>query len=524
MRETRTVAAAAVVTVLLGLAACTGRAGQAGRHASGPPAGKAPSGGPSSSAAGARIAGLAPDANWRISARAAGGIAGYADTTSVAAGQPVRLFVSTGAPRFRVRVFRMGWYGRAEAAVVRISAWLPGRRQPGPVFDPAATRTATARWRVSATLATAGWPPGDYLLRLEAADGHESFVPLTVRAASAAGRVVLINAVTTWQAYNLWGCCDLYQGGDGSFASRSRAVSFDRPYAAEDGAGKFLVDELPVLVEAERLRLPLAYVTDVDLERDPHVLDGARAAISLGHDEYWSPAMRAGLTAAVARGTNLASLGANAIFRRIRFAPTAVGPDRLEINYKVADEDPLYGRNDAEVTANWPAPPAAHPESVLLGDQYACLLGTRVPGVVVDPGNWLFHGVAVRAGETLPGLIGPETDAIQTGFPTPRPIEVLLHSPTNCPGGAPSAADASYYVARSGAGVFDAGSMAWACAVGRPCRYRVSGPTHAIVRAVTDNLLVAFARGPAGVMHPAHDNLHRVGISAVATVHPQWPQ
>jgi hypothetical protein len=326
--------------------------------------------------------------------------------------------------------------------------------------------------------------------------------------------LVLINPVTTWQAYNRWGCCDLYEGADGTFATRSRAVSFDRPYLQEYGAGEFLHGDLPVVAEAERLGLSLDYVTDTDLQTVPHLLAGARAVVSMGHDEYWSPAMRAALTAARDAGTNLAFLGANAIFRRIRLASTSIGPTRLEINYKVATEDPLYGRDNAAVTANWPAPPAADPESRLLGSQYGCLLvgSTPASGVVADPTNWLFRGVRVRAGEQLPGLVGPEIDAVQPSYPTPRPIQVLLHSPARCPSGSPTHADASYYVARSGAAVFDAGSIDWACAVSTNCHGQVPDRTGGVVRTVTDNLLRAFARGPAGRTHPAHDNLTALGI------------
>ena len=190
---------------------------------------------------------------------------------------------------------------------------------------------------------------------------------------SARGKVVLISPVTTWQAYDTWGCCDLYQGSDGSFDTRSRAVSFDRPYAMEDGAGEFLRGQLGVVAEAERLRLPLDYVTDIDLQTIPHLLAGARAVVSMGHDEYWSPRMRAALTAARDAGTNLAFLGANAIFRRIRFGRAHLGPDRLIVNYKAAEEDPLYGHDNAAVTADWPTLPDARPESSLLGAQYACL-------------------------------------------------------------------------------------------------------------------------------------------------------
>jgi hypothetical protein len=221
--------------------------------------------------------------------------------------------------------------------------------------------------------------------------------------------------------------------------------------------------------------------------------------------------MRATLTAARGDGTNIAFLGANGIFRRIRLAPTALGPDRLEINYKIASEDPLNGRDNAQVTADWPAPPDPQPESALLGDQYGCFPGrVRVAGVVVAPQSWLFAGAHVTAGERLPGLVGPETDAVQLSYPTPRPLQIVLHSPTQCPGDVPPYADASYYVARSGAGVFDAGTIDWVCALGGGCYAR--GPTTRVVRTVTDNLLRAFAQPRAGARQPAQDNLKQVGV------------
>jgi hypothetical protein len=156
------------------------------------------------------------------------------------------------------------------------------------------------------------------------------------------------------------------------------------------------------------------------------------------------------------------------------------------------------------------------PESRLLGAQYGCLLlhdSTREPGVVAHPHSWLFAGLHVTTGEQLPGLIGPETDAVQLGFPTPRPIEVLLHSPNHCPADIPAHADASYYVADSGAAVFDAGTISWACAVRGNCHGRIPAATGRIVRTVTDTLLRAFARGLAGPAHPARDNLAAIAIT-----------
>src|SRR5437879_4058030 len=88
-----------------------------------------------------------------------------------------------------------------------------GQHGSGRVQRPArispATRMVTAPGRPSLTVSTAGWPPGAYLLRLHAASGAQRYVPVTVRSPSAAGKVVLVLGVTTWQAYNRWGGYDL---------------------------------------------------------------------------------------------------------------------------------------------------------------------------------------------------------------------------------------------------------------------------------------------------------------------------
>ena len=121
---------------------------------------------------------------------------------------------------------------------------------------------------------------------------------------------MLINAVTTYQAYNAWGGYSLYGGPGNNVGTRAQAVSFDRPYD-NNGARIITNYEQSLIAEAERADLPLAYLTGVDLEHSTHVLDGARGLVSLGHDEYWSTAMRQRVTAARDHGTNLAFMGAN---------------------------------------------------------------------------------------------------------------------------------------------------------------------------------------------------------------------
>lgn len=430
-------------------------------------------------------------------------IEGYADDAGVTAGTPVRLYVSTTARRFRVRAYRFGWYGGALARSVWTSQPIPGRRQ-----RPAVERArgmVVAPWRPVTTVPTAGWPPGSYLLVLDAGRVGERYVPLVVESPSVAGRIVLVQSTTSYQAYNTWGGRNLYHGPDGSFGTRARAVSFDRPYGAENGAAGFFQQEQPLVSLAERLRLPLAYRTSIDLDRDPHALDGAAAVISEGHDEYWSPAMRRTLTRARDHGANLAFLGANAIYRRIRFESSSLGADRIEVNYKVPQEDPLYGRDDKSVTGDWPAPPNADPESTLVGESYGCDTGT-VSAMSVT-GGWIWAGTGVRRGGSLSGLVGVEVDHVDPSQPAPRPLAVFARSPVRCAYGATISSEATSYVARSRAEVLDVGTEHWVCALrAGACVRHLPGPdarTRHVVRVATSNILRTFSRPRAGRHHPS---------------------
>lgn len=449
-------------------------------------------------------------AQWQITDPGpAHAIEGYADHVSARPGEPVRLFVSTDAPHFTATAFRIGDYPPTGGARVWSSAPQSGRRQVTAVVQEP-RHTVVAPWQPSLTVDTAGWPPGDYVIRLDASTGPQQFVPLTVATPDNTGRIVIVNAVTTWQAYNRWGGYSLYTSPDGKPADRGRAVSFDRPYQADTmrGAGDFLFFEQPLVRFAERSGLPLGYATDVDLSADPHLLDGARAVVTLGHDEYWSQEMRDNATAARDRGVNLAFLGGNEIYRHIRFEPSDLGPNRVEVDYKSFDEDPIHTTDPAAATAQWRSPPVPRPESVLLGNFYQCN-PVHADMVTADPDNWLLSGI-VTAGQVLPGLIGNEYERVDLRVPTPRPIEVLFHSPVTCQG-RPDVADATYYTTASGAGVFSAGTQYWICGLEPGCQGHDSS---AVIGAITTRLLTTFAQGPAGRAHPARDNLAQLGITA----------
>ncbi|MFF2507773.1 N,N-dimethylformamidase beta subunit family domain-containing protein [Streptomyces sp. NPDC058067] len=453
--------------------------------------------------------------DWRI--RSVGppdAIEGYADKVSVLPGEAFGLYVSTTAPGFRVSAYRIGWYGGAQARLVWRSGRVAGRHQHPPRLK-GGTRTVQADWERTTAVPTGGWPEGAYLLRLDAESGHQRYVPVIVRSASASGKTLLVHAVATWQAYNRWGDYSLYEGKDGGYGSRSLAVSFDRPYD-KNGAEKFLVYERAAVVLAERLGIPLAYTTGVDIHRAPSVLRGATAVVSLGHDEYWTPEQRRYVTRARDAGTNLVFLGANTCFRRVRLEPLETGSVRTVVCYKSDYKDDPYLVNHPTMPTNdFRSPPAAQPESSLTGVLYEGY-PTDAPYVVHGADHWIFAGTGVKRRDSFDHLVGVEYDRVTPQAPTPPgPMEIVAHSPLVCKGRS-SHSDSAYYTVPSGAGVFATGTMRWVEALMAGTRenggnHGMDARTGAFVTRATENVLRAFAAGPAAKgMPPARDNVRSV--------------
>jgi hypothetical protein len=460
----------------------------------------------------------APGWNHGVDSGGDHGIEGFADQVAVASGQSFKLYVNTAAPQFTATAFRIGFYGGTEARQVWKSLPTAGVAQPAAAVR-AEVNTVSTAWQPSLTVATTGWPEGSYLIRLDAVGAAAGkvkgarFVPVTVRSTSTAGKVVLINAVTTWQAYNEYGGYDLYSGGPkNDYGHRARIVSFDRPYDTT-GADRFQTYEQSSIVFTEKLAaqhgFQVAYATDLDLHENPGLFQGARAIITLGHDEYWSTQMRQTVMQARDAGTNVAFLGANAVFRHIRFQDSPLGKDRIQVDYKDAAEDPMHVTDPAESTQDWRNPPDPRPENVLTGVYYECN-PANANMVVYDPGSWLLAGTGARAGQSFKGLIGVEYDRVVGDASTPHPIQAITHSPITCRNKA-SYADAAYYTVPSGAGVFSSGTMRWNCAlVSGGCTDKMDVAAHVFAQQVTANVLLAFAAGPAGQAHPAVDNTARL--------------
>ncbi|MBV9830087.1 MAG: hypothetical protein JOZ82_00710 [Marmoricola sp.] len=334
-----------------------------------------------------------------------------------------------------------------------------------------------------------------------ASTGFEAYVPLAISSPGTAGRVVLVMPTMTWQAYNGWGGYDLYGG---THTYKGHAVSYDRPYEAP-GASEFLYNVLGTVVLGEQLGIPLAYETDVEIATRPGLLDAASGYVSLGHDEYWTVPERRNVTQARDRGTNLAFLSSNSVYWRVRLEGDRAGSNRLVVGYKEdASSDPVRLTDPATTTARWRDPPHPVPENSLTGTLYECY-PVDEPYRVASPSWWGFRGTRAQKGTEVAHLVAEEADRVYPVPSTPRPLQVLSNVSYPCMGVLTSA-QSTYYTTPSGAGVINFGTQRWSCAVKPRCA-PLSVETTSFVRTVTSNVLHAFASGPVGRSHPAHDNV-----------------
>ena len=436
---------------------------------------------------------------WKITADdAKSQVEGYADTTSARAGDSVTLFVASTSPSWHAEAFRMGFYGGAGGRLIWASGEQHTEWQRYAKIDQK-TGLAEAGWDPSLRIPIdATWPPGAYLVKLTSGQGAH-YVPLTIRDDAASPSLLIVNAVTTWQAYNEWGACSAYKCPYVKGLARANKISFDRPYAHayNKGSADFLDHERPLIAYAEELGLDLAYATSIDLDAHPELAARHRAVITLGHDEYYTAAMRQALVDARAAGVNLAFLGANAVYRQIRLEPSTDGrARRVLVNYR-SKADPIAATDPKLVTVEWHQ--LGLPPQQLTGMAYQC---ADVAGdiVLTNTANWVFAGAGASDGMVLRSLAGNEIDRVISDRETPPNVEIIGRMKVQC-GKNVSTGNMAYYSTGSGAGVFSSGTIWWIC--GLDAEYCSVPANTPVVRAITANVLRTFAEGPAGTTHPS---------------------
>ena len=455
----------------------------------------------------------AGDGTWMSGPAApAGTMEGYASATSVNVGETLSVFVSAVSPTYSAKVYRMGFYQGLGARLIETVVKLKGAVRTTP--SPDQYGTVDCNWPVSFRVTIGpNYPPGQYLIRLEAASGEYSFVPFLVRDDSSTSTFVYMSSVTTWQAYNNWGGFSLYEGADqlgtGNLNNTVRAVrvSFNRPYDRNfaNGAADFIGNEFPLLFLAEKMSLDLTYFTDVDLHERGQLLKNHRALLSLGHDEYYSPAMRAAVTNALDAGVNVAFFGANFCYRKIRFEPSVNGLNRLMVNYR-STADPINAVDPSLTTVNWSQPPSNMPESTFSGTLYGGVNGTGSL-VVEDASSWLWRGTGLANGSVLAGALGAEFNRYDPYSANPPNVQILGHSAV-----VDGTSDVTYVAEPGRGGVFCSGTGQWIFHLSNSPLLGnrwIPGPLAGVtgpLTIATENILDLFAKGPAGTTAPSVDN------------------
>ncbi|MBX3013791.1 MAG: hypothetical protein KF832_19875 [Caldilineaceae bacterium] len=391
-------------------------------------------------------------------------VEGYPGRQSYLPGEEVTLHCSARTPTFAAEIARIG----KERIVVWRRDQLPGREQP----TPADAYAKGCGWPVTFALRIpTDWPSGFYEVTFQAhgvtgpaATSHACFVVRTAHPGRTASRLLVLST-NTYQAYNKWGGHCLYTGATQVSFQRPLERGFvTRPAAAYDGrvasiepagdpehhrllaylktnqyplwcaSGGWHNWERRFVQWAERNGLALDYAVNSDLELRPTVLDGYKLLLSVGHDEYWSWAMRDTIDAFVEAGGNHAIFSGNTSFWQVRLADE--GQTMVCYKGQAHLKDPVMGTAEqARLTSFWSSPLIGRPESTTIGLSFTHGGYARVGGgtprssgayTVYRPEHWAFAGTDLHYGDAL-GLgayvVGYEVDGcaltLDNGLPVP---------------------------------------------------------------------------------------------------------
>ncbi|HEY3181416.1 MAG TPA: N,N-dimethylformamidase beta subunit family domain-containing protein, partial [Gaiellaceae bacterium] len=305
-----------------------------------------------------------------------GGIEGFSTASSVNRGGSFGVKMQTAAATTAsIQIYRSGYYGGTGGRLISTVRGLPVGPQAACASSPTTTGLYDcSNWTTAATITTStSWESGVYLVRIVRDDNNLDYeFPVVVRNDLSHSPVLYGVPFTTYQAYNNYGGKSLYgynSSGPVTIANSVRAVkvSYDRPYAQPRDTtipNWYTRADYPMVYWLEKSGYDTTYASTDDLESSPTWPRNHKAFISGAHDEYYSAAMRASLTATRDAGTNLFFAGANAVYWKIRFENSG----RTEVCYKTTESGPA---DPVSPTTFWRDPNGANqPENALIGQMY----------------------------------------------------------------------------------------------------------------------------------------------------------
>ncbi|MEZ5403125.1 MAG: DUF6605 domain-containing protein [Bryobacteraceae bacterium] len=402
-------------------------------------------------------------------------IEGYCSHQSVEAGDTLHIFVSTDpARRFKIDIFRMGYYGGAGARRMTVLGPIGGKKQPAPVAGD--KRLRECRWEPSAELRIpADWPSGVYLGLLqcvaEARSEHpwQSYVIFVVRDRRKAGVVFQVSD-NTWAAYNRWpDDYSLYTDPRHPWAP-GVAASFDRPYGKYPqifdhplsvGSGEFLLWEFPLAYWLEQHGYDVTYASNSDMT-DPGQFLRGRIFMSVGHDEYWDPRQYDGALASVKAGVTHLYLSGNAVMGVTPYQPSHDGRPK-----RILSREGVFGGVYGDF-GSWfkePFPMEGPKANRLIGAHSIYPFNGGGDWICSNPRHWIFSGTEMKRGEAIPGLVGWEFHGDPADIPG---LEVVAKGDALRGGSTPVEWTATIYPGDRGNFVFNAATIWWAQGLSSP--------------------------------------------------------
>jgi len=436
-------------------------------------------------------------------------IKGYASATSVNLGESITFYVTVNpAQQYTMDVYRMGWYQGLGGRLMQSIGPLQGVAQPACPVD-SSTGLIECDWTASYTLSVPPtWTSGVFIVQLTNAQGSQNYITFVVRDDARVADIMFQQAVNTYQAYNNYpddsttgkSLYDFNSYGASTVAGtdtrRAVKVSWNRPYD-DHGGGQFLTWDYYFVRWLERSGYDVKYSTDVDTHENSGRLLNSKVFLSGAHNEYWSKEMYDGVQQARDAGVHLGFFGADAVYWQVRFEPSPLtgAADRVLVGYKNRTIDPVQGPT---TTILWRDLFLNRPEQQLIGVQYAGgqlpVSGPNAPYVVANSSSWVYAGTGLADGDSIPGIVGYETDSSMSSAPLPTSVagtyQVLSQSPFTEPDGKTMIANSSIYQAPSGAWVFGAGTVSWSWGLD------LANVVDPRIQRITANLLQQFGASP----------------------------
>jgi hypothetical protein len=440
-------------------------------------------------------------------------IEGYCSHQSIEAGDTLRIMVSANpASRYRIEIFRMGFYGGRGARLMTTLSPLEAKPQPDPPVGP--NRLRECAWEPSAEIKIPeDWISGVYLGRLtripENANTHawQSYVVFIVRDRRKADLLFQCSD-NTWQAYNRWpDNYSLYTDPRHSWAP-GVAVSFDRPYAKycqifdhplSVGSGEFLLWEFPLCYWLEMKGYDVTYCSNSDM-LDPTQTARAKVFVSVGHDEYWDPRQYENAINAIHGSMTQLYFSANDICGISPFEPSAAG----QPNRRISRQGRYGGATEIENREfyKYPFPMTGPNEARILGARSPYPFNGGGDWIVAKPDHWIFTGTGVRKGDSIPGLVGWEFHGDPADIPG---LEIVAEGIALSGGVRPVRWVSTIYPGPRRNFVFNASTIWWAQGLASPPGHmlpwshgvRPHGPDPRVQR-ITENLFNKALGKPLG--------------------------